>query len=142
MNLNEKISEHFTWRDALYLPQWEICFFPSKEQHDNILTTAEWLEKVQYVLGGRKLTILSWARPDVYNTFLKSLGYRTAINSLHKDGRAVDFTAEGISCDQARSLLKPVLTLLNIRLEDNPGSSWVHCDDKPVDNEQRRYFKP
>jgi hypothetical protein len=139
------ISEHFRVVEALYLPKWDVFHMPSIEEKQNILRLAAKMEAIRAILQ-RPISITSWIRPILNNPFSVYHGedYNLAVNgrekSMHKVGRATDWSA-GEDCDKTRSKLLPHLETLGIRMEDLPGSNWVHIDDKPIGKGQR-FFKP
>ena len=136
--IDEKIIKdgNFTWREALTLREFDMMAFPTFEQYKNIIYIASVMEKIRTILGSRPLTIHSWIRPKYYNEFIKG-----SWNSGHLYGMAVDFSHSVESADSCRSKLLPHLEKLDIRMEDMPGSNWVHVDSKgPLNG--KRFFKP
>jgi hypothetical protein len=138
-------SKYFQWSEALYLPSWQVYHTPSQVEKDNIIKTAAVMDQIREFFG-KPINIHVWCRPILnspghprhgqdYNQFING-----AANSAHKVGLAVDFDVKGMSCDDVRAKLLPLLDKLNIRMEDLPGSSWVHIDLFPV--KSKRYFKP
>jgi hypothetical protein len=148
--MTTELSEHFTYHDALYLPSWKVEHIPTAEELANIKNMAQVMEKIRALCGNRAISISCWIRPTSlnhpghprhgqnYNLFVGS----TALHSMHIVGGAVDFVVNSMSCDDARLLLSFKLKEFNIRMEKNPGSSWVHCDIKHVNNDSERYFLP
>lgn len=129
-------SQYFRWAEALWLPKWRIHAFPTREQIENIREMARVMDLIRELLGSKPIKIHSWLRPDKYNELVGG-----AIQSMHRLGGAVDFSPSAISCDEARSRLEPKLHELKIRMEDNPGSSWVHVDIRePLAG--KRFFLP
>jgi uncharacterized protein YcbK (DUF882 family) len=45
----------------------------------------------------KEITIISGYRSPLYNRFLRRQGRKVSKNSLHLEGRAIDFTIEGVS---------------------------------------------
>lgn len=129
-------AKHFRWYEALWLPMWSIYCFPSKEQFDNIREVAVTLDRIRALLGDEPLKINSWLRPEMYNKIIGG-----ATHSMHKLGGAVDFTHPHLSCDDVRRLLLPSLDTFKIRMEDKPGSSWVHIDTRQPSG-SGRFFRP
>lgn len=142
INYTDKITDHFTWGEALYLPSMDMYAEPTQEQIDNIIDMANVLEVVRSIFG-RALIIHNWIRTNEYNLFLRKLGYKTASKSQHLLANATDFHIAGLEgvkgCDYVRAILLPKLDELNIRMEDRPVN-WVHIDRGPVI--RHRYFKP
>lgn len=145
------ITPHFTWHDAFFLPSWGIYHEPSESELANINATCAFMEKVRLALGGRPIDVLCMIRPNSvncvespchggdYNAFVGSL----AKHSPHIYGQACDFDVEGMVCDRARELLLPRLEELGLRMEDRPGTSWLHLDSYPPSvSGGRRFFKP
>ena len=75
----------------------------------------------------REITIISGYRSREYNNLLRSQGHNVSKNSLHIEGRAIDFTIEGIS---NRKLARIAKTFK----EGGVGkySEFVHIDDGDV----------
>lgn len=132
-------SKYFKWREALLLREWGIVAIPEdKEIYDNIMLVAEALGEIREILGV-PVHIRSWWRPLKYNEMIGG-----ASKSSHILGLAVDFVCVNINCDIIRATLLPHLKRLNIRMENLPGSSWVHIDKNCDENtpDERRFFKP
>jgi zinc D-Ala-D-Ala carboxypeptidase len=127
-------TENFQWREALYLSRWNIHAIPPKPVLVNILKMAKQLQQVRDILT-RPMLITSWWRPAEYNKLING-----APKSWHVTGGAVDFRCPGISADQLREILVPALEDLELRMENLPGASWVHVDNKEPGNQ--RYFMP
>jgi len=132
------VTANFSDFEIRYLHQWNRLADPSDglthEIWANLVRVAEKLEEIRNILGV-PLVITSWYRPLHYNHIIGG-----AKRSAHVEGLAVDFRTKGMSCDRARELLEPLLEDLGIRMERNPGSSWVHIDlRKPIGE---RYFLP
>lgn len=143
MNLDENISgsEHFKWREALWLPQWNR---EANEQDglnsdilENIKVVAGWMDKIRKHFG-KPVKVHCWLRPEKYNQLVK--GGKT---SQHLLGKAVDFHVSGMSCDDVRKSIldNGLLESLGLRMEDLPGSDWVHLDDR-APGPSGRFFKP
>lgn len=127
-------AKNFTWREALYLPSWNICAVPP---HEVIKRISEFAPKVQMVREFLNLPMLieCWWRPAKYNKIIGG-----AEESQHMLGGAIDFKCPGKTGDELRNYLLPVLEEFEIRMEDLPGASWVHIDDGPV--KSKSFFKP
>lgn len=145
-NPEQKISKYFSVKEALYLPSWKVLHIPNEQEKANILKTAEVMDKIREFLG-KPISVHVWLRPTLnnpshakhgqdYNLFIKG-----AKASAHKVGLAVDWSCRDYTCDKVRELLLPKLEEFNIRVEDLPGSNWVHTgtDWKPG---KSRFFKP
>ena len=138
--LEQEITEHFKYKEALYLGSWGIYVYPDSNLiWNNITETSIVLEDIRAILGGRPLKITSWYRPEKYNEFIGG-----AKKSMHALGLAVDFNCKDISCDLIRVKLLPHLEILDIRMEVGDGRNRVHIDlkrDVKLKPEQR-FFKP
>ncbi len=144
----EKITDHFTVKDALWLHSWNRLATEKDGLNMmtkfNICKSAEWMEDVRYILKC-PIFIKSWYRPLAYN-----LAIGGATQSMHMAGRAVDFWCDkngdgvknGADCDQIKEILKYYLVQYDLRMEDNgTGARWIHLDDKKVPKGSR-FFKP
>jgi hypothetical protein len=138
MTLPIEECEHFLWGEALWLSQWKIFALPHEEIERNIISTARTMQLLRNFLQ-TPLRITSWYRPEEYNAFIGG-----AKRSQHMLGRAVDFQVYGIDSDAIRAKLLPHLADFNIRMEDLPGSSWIHVDTACTNltPEESRFFKP
>lgn len=136
-----KVSRYFTVKEALYLPSWNRMATEA-EMTDitktNLIQLFTKMDEIREVFGAA-VNVHCALRPDLYN---KQIG--GALNSAHKYGMAVDFHIEGYSCDEIREkILKlNLLATLKLRMEDLPGSSWVHIDTRKPSSESKRFFKP
>lgn len=129
----------FTWRQALTQNRWGWAAYPNDQQKINIMLAAGKILEITsalYPLINPKVIIHSWLRVPQYNVFIGG-----ARESEHLDGGAVDFSIEGANCDVLRERLRPQLTALKIRVENLPGTSWIHFGIKEPLNGVR-YFKP
>ena len=145
---NCKISKHFTVKEALWLPSWQVMHIPSEEEKANILKHAANMDKIREFLGA-SLNVHCWIRPGAlnnpnsdkngqdYNAFVKG-----AKNSSHKLGLATDYDASGLNCDDVRAKLEPKLEEFGLRMERMPNGPWVHNDSASVPVGGNRYFIP
>lgn len=159
-----KISKYFTIEEALYLPSWGVYHIPSEKEKENIIKTAEKMDKVREFIG-KPINVNCWIRPtkaninkeikinknnltDTQKRALKDLNYNlfigsTSINSAHIYGLAVDWACYaymGVSgCKKLRDILEPKLEEFGIRMEDIKGN-WIHNDLYPV--VKKRFYKP
>jgi len=108
---------------------------PTDRQHHNLIHITSVLQKIRTRLACR-IRITSGLRPKVYNTLIGGAGH-----SAHIWGMALDFQVQGLSADRVRSYILPDLEEYKIRMEDLPGSSWVHIDSRNPRTEGR-FFKP
>lgn len=133
-------STFFRWKEALYLPRWGVLAMPTKAQFEGIIKLATRLELARGRVAA-PWTVTSWLRPKMYNIWPHPYGVKGAAASAHMDGLAIDFQVFGMKADEVRETLKPNLELYGLRMEDLPGSSWVHLDCRePVLG--NRFFKP
>ncbi len=131
--------EHFYWHEALYCSAWGVFVFPDDKQHYKIKMFALKLEKVRTILNA-PMHMTSWLRPTKYNKWPYPYGINGAKRSHHPTGGAGDFKVANKSSDEVRYILKPYLRKLGLRMENLPGASWVHLDDKKPF--VRRFFIP
>jgi uncharacterized protein YcbK (DUF882 family) len=131
-----QLTKNFTLEEAITLPKWGVL---ASDMNDcimrNIMHTAERMEVVRKLCGHKKVNVHCWYRPLKYNMEVDG-----AFFSAHLFGLGVDFDIEDLSCDEVRKILAPHLRALGLRMEDNPGSTWVHLDCMPVC--MSRVFKP
>ena len=132
-------TPHFTWHEALWLPQLSTHSQPNIEEQTNIIYLALRMEKVR-ALFNAPIRVHCWHRPFGYN---QSVG--GAPKSAHITGRAVDFHIEGLAgttgCAEARAIILPHLETLGLRMENQQGP-WIHLDTKPVPPHGKRFFRP
>lgn len=126
---------HFKWEEFLSCPQWEVACCPPPDIQKNLILVAKKMERIRSIVGGPLIVTSGW-RPEKYNELIGG-----ASRSAHKDGLACDFQHPSISADELREKLFPYLEKLKIRMENLPGSSWVHIDLKKP-GRSGRYFKP
>lgn len=148
MNINDKISNHFTLNEATYLPRWDTHHIPSDQELENIKRTALTMDKIRDMFGA-SCNVHCWIRPECLNnpdsphngdSYNHLVG--GAPKSQHRFGLAVDFDITGMGCDEVRSALLPKLEELGIRMENKPGSNWVHIDLGEVLPGGHRFFIP
>jgi uncharacterized protein YcbK (DUF882 family) len=139
-DLNDQVSKYFTFKEALWLPTWNRSATESDGLSDQIVRNLSILfgkmDKVRDLVGQPILVNCAY-RPYVYN---KLVGGAPA--SAHTQGQACDWRVNGVDCDTLRSLLLPHLEEWNMRMEDLPGSNWVHLDYRQVAAGGNRFFKP
>ncbi len=129
-------SAWFRWREAIYLHEWDIYACPSPDVFKNIIFTAKNIADPIRSLLGKPVQIVSWFRPPAYN---KAIG--GALDSQHMRGLAIDFKVITMEPEAVRSLLKPRLESMNIRMELNTPT-WTHCDGKIIKPGESRTFLP
>lgn len=146
-NANIVPGGHFTWGEFLWLKSWQVHHIPSPIEIANLTTLAIKMESVR-ALFSKSINVHVAIRPILNNPASVHHGenYNAlvggALNSAHKDGRAIDFDVVGISCDDARSQLEPFLEPYGMRMEKKPGSNWLHLDFAQVPPGGHRYFLP
>lgn len=161
-NPTSKISKYFTVKESLYLPSWDCYHIPTEQEKENILKLATTMDQIREYIGS-PITITVWIRPGKVNTTsdlskvvaktdkqkeaLSELDYNKFIggakNSAHKIGLACDWYSKGMSCDEVRTKLLSKLEEFDVRVEDLPGSKWVHTDKyPPTISGGKRFFKP
>jgi hypothetical protein len=146
INLSDKIpgSSYFTWKEALWLPRWNMAYIPDQATLDNIIELARRMDAVR-VLVGKPINVTVWLRPNVpgkgdYNALIGG-----ASNSSHKTGQAVDFGVNGLTVDQVLDIVQPKLMGLQLsaenngsidRIAKNGGSggprNWIHLQSRPL----------
>lgn len=128
---------YFKWREALWLPKWQVHAFPTSSQYQGIINLCHKLVVVREFLN-HPIVVHCWLRPMAYN---EAVGGAPA--SYHMAGRAIDFHVKGFEtaeeCQRIRWCLIPKLEQFGIRMEHIDGS-WIHIDDGQVVN--KRYFTP
>lgn len=127
--------KNFKWSEALYLNQWNIHVVPTLDDLYNIEAIAKKAQLIRDFLD-RPMMITSWYRPQHYNTLIGG-----APSSWHRTGGAIDFRCFNFSADAVRETLEPKLEEFGLRMENLPGSNWVHIDNKDPKN-GNRFFIP
>jgi len=128
-----KISKYFTVHEATWLPSWGKHHIPNAMEQAMILKLADRLDKVRERIG-KPLIVHVWIRPLEYNKLIGG-----APQSAHITGEAVDFHSE-VDCDNTRTQLLDKLQEFGLRMENKPGSSWVHLDCRETSG--NRFFLP
>lgn len=138
MQPTDKISKYFIWKEATHLNQWGRIASDQELTEDikrNLVGIFFTLDKVRELVN-KPIIVLCAFRPEEYNKLVKG-----APNSAHKYGMAVDIDVQGLTGDELRALILPKLDEWQLRMEDLPGSSWVHLDTRPP-GAGPRFFKP
>lgn len=142
MNRTGNITPHFTWEEATYLPKWDRLADESDGLNPiveaNLRSLFAQMETVREFFG-KPIVVHVAYRPQKYNALVGG-----AKDSAHMAGLAVDFHVMGLNCDQARDMIlkNHKLDEWGMRMENNPGSDWIHLDLKPVPEGGHRFFKP
>lgn len=141
-----QITPHFTVKDALWLPSWQVLHQPSEAEKANLFKLMNKMEEIREYLG-RPINVHVTLRPLSVNapgSPYHGRNYNAAIGgapkSAHTLGLAMDFNPYSMTCDDARAALERELVPMNIRMENKPASNWVHIDLMPPN--PNRYFKP
>lgn len=134
------ISKYFTMREALWLPKWNREANESDGLDNNVLMNLSNLFEEMDLLReffGRPIIVHVAYRPAEYNKLVKG-----APKSAHLLGKAVDFHVAEMDCDVARQKILDanLLELHGLRMENLPGSSWIHIDTMAPG--KNRYFSP
>ena len=134
-DLDRNASEYFTWREVLLLRRWNIYAVPTKEHEQNILDLLQKMDLIREMLGD-PIHVTSCYRPPVYNRFIGG-----SVRSWHRYGMAMDFKVANQPANGVRDFLKEYLDDLEVRMENLPGSGWVHIDTAEPGT-SGRYFTP
>lgn len=135
-----KASIYFNWEELLNLPSWgRLAIIEdgiTEEILDNLNNLALNMDQIRNHFN-KPINVHCAYRPVEYNKLIGG-----APNSSHTLGEAMDFDIIGLTCDDIRKeiLNNKLLETLNMRMEDRPGSNWVHLDISKVIN--NRFFKP
>jgi hypothetical protein len=129
-----KVSKYFTVKECCWLPSWGKLHSPTEAEAANMQAMALKMDLVREILG-KPINVHVWIRPPEYNKLIGG-----APKSAHITGRAVDFDC-GEDCDITRTKLLPHLEKLGLRMEDLPGSRWVHLGNDWVPG-NKHFFKP
>ena len=149
-NMGAKIASNFTVHESLWLPSWRIYHIPSDEEKQQIVKTADAMQKIRGLFSVG-IAVHVWIRPisvnnpdsshhgENYNLAIGSKSTRSA----HIFGKACDFHVSGMSgpagCEQARQGILLHIEEWDIRMEDINGG-WIHIDTNSVGH--KRFFKP
>lgn len=138
MKETDKISKYFTWKEAIWLPSWNRM----ANQNDgldeivinNLNKTFQVMDEIRELFNVPIKVHVAY-RPLEYN---KQIG--GALKSKHMYGMACDFSVKNKTCDEVRAVLKNKIEEWDIRMENNPGSNWVHIDIARVPVGGNRFF--
>lgn len=132
-------ADNFYWYEVLKLRTWGFHCHPNIVQYNNMLKLIKKMEIIRKFFG-RPINVNSGVRPVVYNKLIGG-----SIGSAHIDGEALDFSIKDLTADHVRLMLIAKLDELDIRMENLPGSKWIHIDLKPPGITGRffiPYFRP
>ncbi len=139
-----KVSEHFDIRELVSPDMWETFRADSVKFIDDRIIAL--LERIRELSGGRSITVNNWHRGGKF----RYRGYRPescntgARNSMHRQGKAVDFDISGMTAEQSRQLIRDnqtELMRLGLRRMER-GVPWVHIDLKETGLDYIYEFKP
>lgn len=139
---DEMISKHFSWAEALYLPQWNRLANASDGLTDQIKSNlSDFFNKKMDMIReyfDAPLIIHCAYRPPAYNALVKG-----AKNSQHTLGKAADFHVKDFGCDDAQKkiIAENMLEKWSVRMERGT-QGWIHIDNFQVDQFQARWFNP
>jgi len=85
MDTQGKLTENFTWNEALYLKQWDVHVAPPEVVYNHMLRFSKKVQMVRDFLRN-PMHVTSWYRPEVYNSLVKG-----AKHSWHRRGGAFGF---------------------------------------------------
>lgn len=140
INLDEKVSQHFAWREALWLPSWNRAAEEkdglTQDVLNNLKKTFAWMDLVRNHFG-KPVHVHCAYRPVDYN---KAIG--GALHSQHTLGCAVDFDVTGMSCDDVHKEIidQGLLETWGLRMEKGT-KGWIHLDSREP-GPGGRYFQP
>lgn len=136
------MGSHFNVHDAIYLPTWGRLAVEADGLDDIIKSNLIKLFIAMNVVRdhfGKPIRVHVSYRPMEYN---KAIG--GSLHSAHSEGLACDFDVIGMTCDDVRKdiLDNGLLDTWNMRMEDAPGSNWVHLDLRELVAGKHRFFNP
>jgi len=135
----QKISKYFTVKEAIWLPQWNRLANDTELTEiskENLGILFSKMDAIRDFFAAPVMVHVT-LRPEEYN---KLVGGAKA--SAHLIGKACDFHVKGVVCDDGRKRILDagLLDSLELRMEDKPGSNWIHLDfASPTPH---RYFIP
>lgn len=141
------VTPHFSVHNMLFLPQWNRLANESDGLDDdvkaNLIDLANRMETVRESLGGNPIRVHCCLRPTLYNA-LPSVGGAADSSHIANTGCAAMDWDNGLNCDDVRQKILDLglLDSLNMRMEDSPGSNWVHLDTRIPLQGHNRFFKP
>ena len=140
-NSNEKISPHFTVKDALWLPSWNRLANEADGLTDDVKANlldffSNYMEKVRDALG--PIIVHVSYRPAAYNKLIGG-----AMHSAHSDGKACDFHCANQGINESKDIILKLdlLEKLQLRMEKNTPT-WLHIDCRELKPGGNRFFLP
>ena len=158
-NRNASVSKWFRVKDAIFLPRWGRLADDSDYLDDNakeaLVDIFERLDTIYIdILKVKPIIHVAFRSPKYNNLLGGAVGSAHIARTIRNDQivkhiAAIDFSVNLYpeksieeNCDLARELLLPHIEALDLRMEDNPSSNWIHIDTKPIINNGNRFFKP
>lgn len=146
-NPTDKVSDHFTVKECLFLPKWNRLATESDGLTDaiktNLINTCDAMDTVRDYFGASINTHCMF-RPELYNILVKG-----AKSSAHLFGQACDFDVSGKTCKEVQDkiLADKKLEIWLMRMEDNTKDNtilptWIHLDLRTPLPGHPRFFKP
>lgn len=135
------ISQYFSWKEAIYLPKWDRLATSEELTPEIVENLTKLFVKMDVIrkFFSNQILVHCAFRPPKYN---KEIG--GAKKSAHMEGKAVDFHVRCVTCDDAKSaiLRYNLLEKLEMRMENRPGSNWIHLDTRAPGKDGKRFFLP
>ena len=143
-----QISTYFSVPDAIWLPSWNRLATEEDGLNDQVKRCLFFflcgpMDDLRAALGAPIITHVTY-RPVPYNSLVG--GARGSAHQCLGEWAAMDWHLKGSDggkgCDAIRKRILDLgmLEHLGLRMEDRPGSDWIHTDDHPVG--AARFFKP
>jgi len=108
---------------------FHILRSPDGQEHPIDTKVIEFIDDIQDHFGARTVEIISGYRSPGYNQGLKNEGRRVARESLHMEGRAIDFHLDEVSEEAIRNY---AVGLGCGGLGFYPGFDFIHVDTGPT----------
>jgi len=137
-NKNDKITPHFTVKDALMLRSWgRLATEADGADFNKLITLCQKLEEIRSILGC-PMNVHSMFRSAKYN-LAHNIFPPTGMD-VHAMSLACDFDCNGhLTIQEVKDKLLPLLDQLKIRMEYGT-TTWVHVDLRSV-GPSGRYFR-
>lgn len=133
-----QVTPHFSVKDCLWLPHWNRLANESDGLNQAIraclLTTVSWSEQVRASLK-MPMQTTSMYRPPAYSALPEVGGTAT---DVHTKGVAHDFTVPGMDLEDAKNIIRQILSNLNLRME-KATTDWIHLDSWQVGPSGREF---
>ncbi|NME36069.1 MULTISPECIES: D-Ala-D-Ala carboxypeptidase family metallohydrolase [Fusobacterium] len=135
---NEKISEHFTYYEAVhsgYGSKKHIKNYPHRDDFRRIKKTAKRMEKIRKIVG-EPIHINSWYRSGRINKRIG--GSRT---SAHTKGLAVDFTVDGNLWEAFNRIIRSGYSYDQIIYYRQKRYIHISFKEKVRDERKQRFYR-